>query len=222
MVGAVTPADVKAFVRSRLTPSAYLGLRRAYLRAQRIARPPQLPSQGTIRLHLGCGSVNHPAFINVDIEPEPHVHFVRAIDDLSPFRTGTVDLVYASHCLEHFSHRDVPRVLREWHRVLRPGGTLRLSVPDFDRLLSIYRASSNDLNAILGILMGGQDSRYNFHKTAFNRAYLENLLRETGFRATALWTPGSSELTSLADTAAVMVEVGGKAHSYSLNLEATK
>src|SRR5205085_9397769 len=101
---------------------------------------------GVINLHLGCGSVNHPNFINIDGLPAPHVHYIRPIEDLSPFKDNSVDLVYACHCLEHFRYKKVPDVLSEWFRVLKKGGILRLSVPDFDLLLEIYKQQGRDIN----------------------------------------------------------------------------
>lgn len=47
-----------------------------------------------------------------------------------PVATGSVDGLYASHVLEHLSLEDMRRALRESLRVLRPGGTFRLIVPD--------------------------------------------------------------------------------------------
>jgi predicted SAM-dependent methyltransferase len=47
-----------------------------------------------------------------------------------PFRNGTFDLVYASHVLEHIPWYHVEATLREWTRILKPGGQLELWVPD--------------------------------------------------------------------------------------------
>jgi predicted SAM-dependent methyltransferase len=55
-----------------------------------------------MRLHLGCGNINYPDFINVDLMPASHVHYVRGINNLKPFKNNSVDLIYACHCLEHF------------------------------------------------------------------------------------------------------------------------
>ena len=177
---------------------------------------------GSVNLHLGCGPVDHPNFINIDGLPAPHIHYVRAIDDLSPFKTGSADLIYASHCLEHFSHLNVAQVLAEWFRVLKKGGILRLSVPDFDLLLKIYQENSFDIDTILGPLMGGQDYQYNFHMVAFNKNKLEILLANAGFCEVREWLPGSSEFTTFDDYSIGSVNVNSTDYSVSLNIEAVK
>jgi SAM-dependent methyltransferase len=165
------------------------------------------PPDGKLNLHLGCGRVNHPRFVNID---------------LRPFRDGSVDLIYASHCLEHFSHHDVPAVLEEWWRVLKVGGILRLSVPDFDMLLQIYQACNNDLDCIQEFLMGGQDHKYNFHLTSFNAKTLRRILRASGFQEVREWIPGTDLLNTFDDFSSFAVNIGTKTYRVSLYLEARK
>lgn len=184
-------------------------------------RLPVLPD-GSTNLHLGCGWVDHPSFINVDALPALHVHYIHRIDRLPFMRDGSVDLIHASHCLEHFSHLQVPDVLREWHRVLKKGGTLRLGVPDFDAMVGLYQAKGRDIDSILGFLMGGQDYRHNFHMTAFTSTSLTRLLRDAGFESVSPWEPYTSELTQICDATSTVVHHDGVAHRISLNLEARK
>jgi hypothetical protein len=186
-------------------------------------RPP-LPvnEHGAVYVHLGCGSVAHPRFINVDARPAPHVHHVRGIDKLSCFQTGLADLIYVSHALEHFSHLKTVDVLTEWRRVLKDGGILRLSVPDFDRLLTIYHAAGNDVDAIAGILMGQQDYALNFHFAVFTRTSLTRRLLAVGFREVREWAPNSDELTTFGDYSSYQIQIAGAWYPVSLNLEAVK
>lgn len=182
---------------------------------------PQL-EDGSINLHLGCGSVNHPKFINIDGLPAPHIHYIRPINNLSVFRDNSVDLIYACHCLEHLGHAKVPQALAEWFRVLKEDGILRLSVPDFDLLLNIYRENGNEISTIIAPLMGGQDYKFNFHLTVFNMSSLEELLRSTGFKQVQEWQTGSCELTTFDDYSTCKISINGKQYPVSLNLEAVK
>jgi predicted SAM-dependent methyltransferase len=183
-----------------------------------------LPSveTGEINLHLGCGFVIHPKFINVDLLAAPHIHYQISIDKLSPFEDNSVNLIYASHCLEHFPHAKVPKVLCEWFRVLKKGGILRLSVPDFDLLLNIYKKNGNNIDTILAILMGGQDYEHNFHMTTFTNFSAEKLLKRTGFKEIRQWQPNSCEMTTFNDYSVYQHFVAGKYYPVSLNLEAVK
>lgn len=182
---------------------------------------PQLETE-EINLNLGCGFINHPSFINIDCLPLPHVHYIRSIDNLSPFATESVDLIYASHSLEHFPHSQTKQVLTEWFRVLKKGGVLRLSVPDFDLLVKIYEQNSYDVELILHPLMGSQNYRYNFHMTAFNSKYLSKLLKSVGFQLVQPWEPGISEETTFNDFSVGKLPVNEKEYPVSLNLEAIK
>lgn len=183
---------------------------------------PQEFNNGKIYLHLGCGSVNHSKFINIDGLPAPHIHYIRPIDNLSPFKNNSVDLIYACHCLEHFPHAKVSEVLTEWFRVLQAGGILRLSVPDFDLLLKIYKENQNDINTIICPLFGGQDYQLNFHFTVFNRLSLETLLKNTGFKQVQEWLPASCNLTTFDDWSGRQILINGKYYPVSLNIEAVK
>lgn len=188
-----------------------------------VARPafPQNPG-GARYVHLGSGSINHPAFINIDALPLPHVHYVGSITRLPMFRDATVDLLYASHCLEHIGYGQTREVLVEWYRVLKPGGVVRISVPDIDRLIEIYMACGRDIGPVIGLFYGGHNHAYNIHRTIFNRASLENQLKDVGFRQCRVWTPNSDTLTTMNDFSTFSRVVDGVSYPVSLNIEATK
>ena len=86
------------------------------------------------KLHIG-GKQKREGWEILDVNPGPLVDHQGNAIDLSQFADGTFAEVYASHVLEHFDYKDaLVAALREWHRVLAPGGVLRLSVPDIDVL----------------------------------------------------------------------------------------
>jgi len=134
-----------------------------------------------IKLHLGCGTKYIPGFLHIDIIPGSHIDYVCSIDSLYMFKNNSVSLIYASHVLEHFKRNEVPRVLYEWHRVLKTGGTLRIAVPDFSKIVQMYKKNEN-VEEITGLLFGGQTYDYNFHHVTFDFAYLKKLLEYEGFK----------------------------------------
>jgi predicted SAM-dependent methyltransferase len=187
-----------------------------------VSATPPVNTGGRVLLNLGCGHVTHPAFTNVDALAAWHIHNIRPVNDLRPFANDAVDLVYVSHCLEHFSHREVPAVIAEWRRVLKPGGVLRLGVPDFDALLDVYETSGRNVESIQEYLLGGQDYPLNFHHVAFTFDSLAAKLRAAGFREVRRWQRGADELTSLPDCTGATATIAGRTIPISLNVEAVK
>jgi len=133
-----------------------------------------------MKLHLGCGKRYIPGYVHIDAIDYPHVDHVATIDHLSFIEDNSVEVIYNCHVLEHFKRRDVPRVLHEWRRVLKPGGTLRISVPDFAVACELYQRH-RDIGLIIGLLFGRQDYLYNIHYNVFDFASLRRQLEETGF-----------------------------------------
>jgi len=186
---------------------------------------PALPrnNDGKVLLHIGCGEKNSPEFINIDAQPFAHVHIVTDdITSLADFATGTVDLVYMCHILEHIKRSKLKNVLSEMKRILKDGGVLRLSVPDFDRLVEVYNASGNNIESISRQLMGGQDHQYNIHYSVFNHRRLSELLKEVGFRKVVSWDPDNCRYHNFKDKASKRIKINGKEYMISLNLEAIK
>ncbi|KPK45282.1 MAG: hypothetical protein AMJ65_00370 [Phycisphaerae bacterium SG8_4] len=191
---------------------------------RRIVKP-ALPknSDGKVLIHIGCGTTNSPEFINIDARPLAHVHIATSeITSLADFGSGTVDLVYMCHVLEHIKKGDLTKVLFEMKRVLKDGGVLRISVPDFDKLIEVYNASGKDTTAISNQLMGGQDHQYNIHYGIFNQRRLSELLNEVGFREVVSWDPDNCQYHDFKDRASRRMKVDGREIMISLNLEAIK
>jgi SAM-dependent methyltransferase len=81
------------------------------------------------RLNLGCGTDIRAGWINLDRAALPGVDVVHDLQQGPlPFGDGELDLVCAKDVLEHLDY--IP-LLRELHRILRPGGTLEIQVPHF-------------------------------------------------------------------------------------------
>src|SRR6185436_18895307 len=106
-----------------------------------------------MQLHLGCGKRYLPGFVHVDLDDFPHIDYRSGIDRLPMFGDETVDLIYCCHAFPYFDRVQAMGVLREWLRVLRPGGILRLAVSDFAALVRHYQACGS-LEQILGPLFG--------------------------------------------------------------------
>lgn len=85
------------------------------------------------KLNLGCGDKILPGYINVDVAEsrrglKPDV--LCDLHQLTPFENGSVDEILSVHVVEHFWRWEVVGILREWVRVLKPGGTMFLECPN--------------------------------------------------------------------------------------------
>ena len=175
------------------------------------------------KLHLGCGVKFFPGYFHVDALRYPHVDHVGPVEDLSFVPDGASGHIYACHVLEHFGRKEYMDVLREWRRVLRLGGTLRLAVPDFEACARLYCAGKAELPLITGLLMGGQRDQYDFHKMVFDEKTLTAALLEAGFASVARWDWRTTDHAGIDDYSQAYLPHMDKQHGtlVSLNLEAT-
>lgn len=91
-----------------------------------------------VNLACGCVFVIDTAWLNLDYaSSSPAVHRANLLGRL-PLEDATADLVYSSHFLEHIPRDQVTSFLRECWRILKPGGVLRLVVPDLENLCRTY------------------------------------------------------------------------------------
>jgi predicted SAM-dependent methyltransferase len=167
-----------------------------------LAEPP-------VRLHIGCGTSMLPGWINIDrVARLPGV--ATELDATAlPYPDGAVEAVLAEHVFEHFSFAEEALVWREMARVLRPGGTLTLEVPDFEWVCATFLAANDDwrefyvvgatdhyagcgraLDQRWGILQtmffGNQNGDGQFHRSAYTEAKLRAIAGALAFQSIAI------------------------------------
>lgn len=137
-------------------------------------------------LHLGSGKRYIPGFVHIDINKFPHIDFVHDIRTLPMIKSNSVELIYFCHGIEYFDKIEVKTVLKEWKRVLKKDGILRLAVPDFEALIKVYK-KYKDIDKIIGPLYGRWEISRNdkievlYHKTVYDFKSIKEVLEEAGF-----------------------------------------
>jgi SAM-dependent methyltransferase len=148
-----------------------------------------------VRLHLGCGSRIFDGYINVDGEYMRDNSAVTIHDITQPFPLpdNSVDEILTVHVIEHITRSRVANMLREWHRILRPGGFAAIEWPDFLKMCQEVVKNPDCLLAgadrrlqkrtVLGIY--GDNERYPdpvmWHKWGYSEHSLCHLFLEVGF-----------------------------------------
>lgn len=144
---------------------------------------PAVESQGSmagdfLRLNLGGRGTHIEGFKTVDLEPGSDIE--ADVSDLSKIKDQSVQEIYASHILEHFSHLKTIHVLKEWKRVLKKGAKAYISVPDFDAMVKLYLMEGmNDF--VRNMLYGDQIYPRAYHYTAFTFPTLAYSCSRSGF-----------------------------------------
>lgn len=164
------------------------------------------PPGARLVLHVGCGPRNpatlHKTFhgpewheVRLDINPGVNPDIVGTIVDMSGVDSESVDAVWSSHNLEHVYAHEVPLVLGEFYRVLRPGGRALVTMPDLQSIGEalargkledpLYDSPAGPIAALDmlyghgGSITGGNE--YMAHRTGFTARTLTKKMNRAGF-----------------------------------------
>ncbi len=176
-----------------------------------------------MKLNLGCGNKKMLGFINIDSRQEVSPDLIDDVSSLQSFKSNSVNLIYACHVLEHFDRFEYKEVLKRWFDVLEPGGVLRISVPDIEKVFNHY-SQFKDLNVLKGFLWGGQTYPQNYHYTGFDFKTISNDLLEIGFSNVRHYDWRNTEHSMIDDFSQAYLPHMDKENGMlmSLNIEAYK
>tara|TARA_R100000030_G_C3250220_1_gene122776 strand:+ start:570 stop:1115 length:546 start_codon:yes stop_codon:yes gene_type:complete len=179
-----------------------------------------------IKINMGCGWRNFGSdWVHIDGGDYEHLDY-QNITRLEQFKDNSVDLIYASHVIEYFDREQVTDVLKEWQRVLKPNGVLRIAVPNFETMVSLYLSKKCKLNQILGPLYGkmAMGDKTIFHKTTYDFDSLAHVLNLCGFGHVKKYDWRQTEHAKFDDHSQAYIPHMDKENGtlISLNIEAVK
>lgn len=180
------------------------GTRALALRSRRQARE-LADTGGELRLHLGSGTHRLDGWINVDILGM-NADLLWDLRDGLPFPDSCVSAVFLEHVLEHFALADVLDVLRECHRVLAPGGIIRIGMPDFGRYLVSYGGDRHFIESErpgrpTALLAIAEVALAHGHRSVWDAETISLVLAQPGFAAVEVRAHGESALVPAPDAA---------------------
>lgn len=143
-----------------------------------------------LKLDLGGGADPRPGYVNVDRLCGKEIHPLDYPD-------GAADEIVASHCLEHLPMRTAIAAVKDWARVLKPGGVLKIAVPDLDRIIKAVNDGNPDGWPIQAYIYGGQTDENDFHRSGYNAEWLTHLMSQAGLTDIKPWVSDRTDCASL-------------------------
>ena len=140
------------------------------------------------RLNWGCGDWTEPGWINSDIKETSGVDIVADIRDGLPLETDSIDYAASIHSLPEIPFTEIVPALTELRRVLKPGGVLRLALPDLDKGIDAYHRKDTEYFKV-----PDQDAKsvsakfvtqmvwYGYSRSLFTHEFIEEQLLKAGF-----------------------------------------
>lgn len=143
---------------------------------------------GVRRLNWGCGEWAHAGWINSDIKENAGVDIVADIRDGLPIESDSIDYAVSVHSLPEIPFAELVPALVELRRVLKPGGVLRLVLPDLDKGIAAYQRNDSSYFKVpdqdaqsVGAKFVTQMVWYGYSRSLFTHEFIEELLYKAGF-----------------------------------------
>jgi len=139
-----------------------------------------------MKIDIGCGTQRYEGYTPHDWSLDHDARYL-------PYEDNSLEEVRASHVLEHLPKGDVEETLRHWVSKIKPGGILRIAVPDFDeivRLAALDRDSEDESKPPFpweSYIMGGQTTPYDSHRTLWNYPKLKHAMEQQGLIDITEW-----------------------------------
>jgi len=138
------------------------------------------------KLHIG-GAQKSEGWEVLNAIPAEYVDHVCNANNLQQFEDGIFSEIYASHVAEHLDYKEeLVSTLKEWFRILEPGGIIYISVPDLDILAELLllkdKLTIDERFHVMRMIFGGHIDEYDYHVAGLNEDFLTVFLKKAGFK----------------------------------------
>lgn len=179
------------------------------------------------KLHLGCGAhTMGDGWTNIDMLPSVPTGHHYICHDLSnglpkQIEDNSIDFIFNEHFLEHLSYPQAEILLKDCYNKLKPGGTIRIVIPDLEYIIKKYNENDCDWGGIGGwqprnrCVMINQAFNAWGHQFQYDIGELYHILQSVGFKK--FYRPDNMESVH-----PELNNLGYRVSIYDLKVEATK
>lgn len=132
-----------------------------------------------MKVHLGCGDKLWPGFLNIDFKNSDFDCDIRKLN----LPDSSAQEIHLIHVFEHLHRMEAESSLKDWLRVLKPGGKLVMEMPCLNKVSSMIHQGEKSLSMTLFALYG--DVRLNrpemLHKWCWSKEEITGVLKSNGF-----------------------------------------
>ena len=150
--------------------------------------PGPLGPGGVRRLNWGCGEWAEDGWINSDVKDSPGIDVVADIREGLPIDSDSIDYAVSIHAMPEIPYTELVPTLEELRRVLKPGGVLRLALPDLDKGIAAYQRRDPEYFKVpdeaaksVGAKFVTQMVWFGYSRSLFTHEFVEELLEKAGF-----------------------------------------
>jgi predicted SAM-dependent methyltransferase len=167
-----------------------------------------LQSHPIRKLQIGAGRADYPGWLNTDIEPYQEEVYLDATKPF-PMPDGSIHYIFAEQVIEHLTYEEGLGMLRECHRILAPGGKIRLATPNLLKYFALFQEpATEEVKRYIGEKLRFQEwpqtsppaatilnleFRSFGHQFLYDPATLSDSLAKTGFQKITQFHPGESD-----------------------------
>ncbi|MDD5449327.1 MAG: hypothetical protein PHO42_01845 [Candidatus Omnitrophica bacterium] len=148
-------------------------------------------------LDVGCGTKLHTNFVTLDYHWVPNLDLCWDITKGLPLADKSFLGIYTEHCLEHFIYSTTIKIFRDFLRLLKPNGNLRIILPDAELYIDLYQQGKSGIDVKFPYKMSARDETSDgktpmmevaraiggdgFHRSAYDYRTLQIMLKQAGF-----------------------------------------